>query len=107
MPPELKKILPVDMRSLGLDEKWLQDQISEDPGILGLGDLEIASREHRQPVGGRIDFLMHDDEAETYYEVEVMLGELNAMQSSESGDLFTCSPPDPRYGTFSPYRSQW
>ena len=55
MPLQLKKIAPVDLRSLGLDEKWLQDQISEDPGILGLGELEIAGREHRQPVGGRAE----------------------------------------------------
>jgi hypothetical protein len=78
MPRELKKIVPVELRSLGLDEKWLQDQISDDPGILGLGELEIAGREHRQPVGGRIDFLLRDPEDETYYEVEVMLGELDA-----------------------------
>ena len=78
MPPQLKKILPVELRTLGLDEKWLQTQISEDPGILGLGELEIAGREHRQPIGGRIDFLLRDVEAETYYEVEVMLGELDA-----------------------------
>jgi hypothetical protein len=50
------------------------DQITNDPGILGLGDdLEIAGREHRQPVGGRIDFLMRDAEGGTYYEVEDML----------------------------------
>ena len=78
MPLELRKIAPVELRSLGLDEKWLQDQISDDPGILGLGELEIAGREHRQPVGGRIDFLLRDPEDETYYEVEVMLGELDA-----------------------------
>jgi len=42
--------------------------------MLGLGDLEIAGREHRQPIGGRIDFLMRDAEQETYYEIEVMLG---------------------------------
>jgi hypothetical protein len=47
------------------------------PGLLGLGELEIAGREHRQPIGGRIDFLMRDAESETYYEVEVMLGTLD------------------------------
>jgi hypothetical protein len=57
-----------------LDEKWLQDRILEDTSILGLGELEIAAREHKQPIGGRIDFLMRDPEAETYYEVEIMLG---------------------------------
>ncbi len=72
---ELKKVEPVELRSIGLDEKWLQDKIRDDPALLGLGDLEIVSREHRQPVGGRIDFLMRD--AETNYEVEIMLGTLD------------------------------
>jgi hypothetical protein len=74
MPPSLKKLTPVALRSLGLDEKWLQERIIDDTSILGLGELEIAAREHRQPIGGRIDFLMRDAEAETYYEVEIMLG---------------------------------
>jgi hypothetical protein len=34
------------------------------------------ARERRQPQGGKIDFLMHIEEADTYYEVEVMLGAL-------------------------------
>lgn len=74
MLPNLKKLSPVELRTVGLDERWLQDRILEDTAILGLGELEIAAREHRQPVGGRIDFLMRDSEAETYYEVEIMLG---------------------------------
>jgi hypothetical protein len=52
-------------------------QIQLDPSLLGLGELEVAGREHRQPVGGRIDFLMRNVEADTYYEVEVMLGALD------------------------------
>lgn len=74
---ELRKAQAVDLRSLGLDERWLQARITDDPTLLGLGELEIAGREHRQPVGGRIDFLMRDVEGETYYEVEVMLGALD------------------------------
>lgn len=74
---ELKKAVPVTLRSLGLDEKWLQDQISRDPSLLGLGELEIAGKEHHQPFGGRIDFLMRNVEAETYYEIEIMLGTLD------------------------------
>jgi hypothetical protein len=74
---ELEKAASVNLRSLGLDEKWLQDHINKDPSILGLGNLEIAGKEHRQPVGGRIDFLMRDTEDETYYEIEVMLGALD------------------------------
>ena len=53
---ELRKLAPVELRSLGLDEKWLQERIIEDPALLGLGDLEIASREHRQPAGGGLFF---------------------------------------------------
>lgn len=74
---ELKKIVPVELRLAGLDEKWLQDKIEADPSLLGLGELEIAGREHRQPIGGRIDFLMREPETETFYEVEVMLGSLD------------------------------
>lgn len=74
---ELKKIVPTDLRSIGLDEKWLQNQIKEDTTILGLGELEILARERRQPFGGKIDFLMHLAETDTFYEVEVMLGALD------------------------------
>ena len=77
MPVELIKAQSLTLRAAGLDEKWLQDQIQADPSILGLGDLEVAGREHRQPVGGRIDFLLRNAEADTYYEVEVMLGALD------------------------------
>ena len=49
-----------------------------DSSLLGLGELDIVGREHRQRIGGRIDFLMRDpDEGDTYYEVEVMLGVLD------------------------------
>jgi hypothetical protein len=71
---ELKKISPVELRSLGLNEKWLQDRIKEDTTILGLGELDIVGREHRQPSGGRLDFLMHHAETDLFYEVEIMLG---------------------------------
>ncbi|MGD9879430.1 hypothetical protein [Reyranella sp.] len=77
MPLSIVKAMPVELRSLGLDERWLQNQIEADPSLLGLGNLEIAGREHRQPVGGRIDFLLRDAEAQTFYEVEIMLGALD------------------------------
>jgi len=70
---KVRKALPERLRSLGLDESWLQDQIGRDPSLLGLGDLVIIQRERSQPSGGRIDFLMYD-ESGTRYEVEVMLG---------------------------------
>ena len=40
-----------------LTEKWVQDRIAEDPGILGLGDLVLRDRERTQPHAGRLDLL--------------------------------------------------
>jgi hypothetical protein len=68
---------PKRLRDLGFDEKWLQDRINEDPSILGLGDLVVITREHAQPTGGHIDFLMYDPEEEARYEIEVMLGRVD------------------------------
>ncbi len=78
MPLELRKATPIRLRSLGLDERWLQDRIEEDPSLLGLGDdLNIVRREKSQPTGGRVDFLMYDPARELRYEVEIMLGVLD------------------------------
>lgn len=77
MPIELRKATATRLRALGLDERWLQDRIEEDPSLLGLGDLNIVRREKSQPTGGRIDFLMYDPDRELRYEVEVMLGSLD------------------------------
>jgi hypothetical protein len=77
MPLELKRVAPIELRAAGLDEKWLQARIKDDTGLLGLGELEIIGREHRQPYGGRIDFLMHHAETDVFYEIEVMLGALD------------------------------
>jgi hypothetical protein len=74
---ELRKASPVRLRSLDLDERWLQDRIAEDPSLLGLGDIQIVRRERNQPTGGRIDFLMYDPDRETRYEIEIMLGTLD------------------------------
>jgi hypothetical protein len=76
---ELRKATPARLRSLGLDERWLQDRIEEDPALLGLGDLNVIRREKTQSTGGRIDFLMEDpdQDRELRYEVEMMLGKLD------------------------------
>src|SRR5215831_8606563 len=74
---ELKKATPCRLRSLGFDERWLQDRIGEDVTLLGLGELQVLRRERTQPSGGRIDFLLSDPETDTRYEVEIMLGALN------------------------------
>jgi len=63
------------LRESGFDEYWLQDQIAENPACLGLGELELVSRERKQSSGGRLDLLLKDPGDDSMYEVEVMLGE--------------------------------
>ena len=75
---KLRKAAPERLRSLGLDESWLQTQIAQDTSLLGFGELYILKKERTQPSGGRIDFFMGDPETDTRYEIEVMLGELDA-----------------------------
>jgi len=72
-----ERLSTVELRECSLDEKWLQDRISEDPTILNLGDLRVVARERRQSSGGRIDFLMQNNDTETMYEIEVMLGQVD------------------------------
>ena len=57
---KLKKAQPERLRSLGLDEAWLQDQIARDPSLLGFGELDVIKKEKKQRTGGRIDFVMAD-----------------------------------------------
>jgi hypothetical protein len=67
----------VKIRDCGLNEYWLQQQISDDPSILGLGELEVLSVERIQSSGGKLDLLLKNPETDQMYEVEVMLGETN------------------------------
>lgn len=61
-----------------LNEKWLQEKISEEPEILGLGEnIEIRDTERRQPSGGRLDLLLKDSESGKRFTVELQLGECN------------------------------
>jgi hypothetical protein len=75
MPDEIEIAQSLPIREAGFDEYWLQDQIVENPSCLNLGELEIVTRERRQSSGGRVDILLKDQDSETMYEVEVMLGE--------------------------------
>ena len=77
MSPVYLKSEATRLRDCGFDEKWLQDRVNEDPSILGLGELVVITREHSQPTGGRIDFLMYDPEDEIRYEIELMLGRVD------------------------------
>jgi hypothetical protein len=61
-------------RTPELTEKWVQDQIKEDPAMLGLGDLILKDVERLQPHAGRLDLLLQDPETLKRYEVEIQLG---------------------------------
>lgn len=57
------------------NEAWLHDRICDDPSILGLGeDVRILDRERPIPGAGRLDLLLFDEDSNTRYEVEIMLG---------------------------------
>jgi len=60
------------------NERWLCDRISEDPTILGLGDVEVKDVERILPKAGRLDLLLRDLESDRRYEVEIMLGDVDA-----------------------------
>lgn len=58
-----------------LDEKWVQQQIADDPALLGIGDLVVRDKERVQPHAGRLDLLLQDPESLKRFEVEIQLGE--------------------------------
>jgi hypothetical protein len=57
-----------------LNERWVQDRITEDPAIIGLGDLVLKDKERRQPHAGRLDLLLQDPDNDRRYELELQLG---------------------------------
>ena len=60
------------------NEDWVKARIIDDPSILGLGKVSVRAVERIQPKAGRLDLLMHDGEQGMRYEVEIMLGEVDA-----------------------------
>lgn len=85
-----RKLKRIEMRGHPtLTEKWLQDVVSDDPELLGLGDLRLLAREKRLRGGGRLDLLFTDDDG-TRYEVELQLGptdESHIIRTLEYWDL--------------------
>ena len=58
------------------NENWVQQQIVNDPSILGLGSLSVIKSEKIQQSGGRVDVLLQD-EGTTRYVVELQLGKVD------------------------------
>jgi hypothetical protein len=68
------EVVKLDKHPL-IKESWIQNQIAEDPSIIGLGDLFLKDKERVQPRAGRLDFLLQNPETKKRYTVEVQLGE--------------------------------
>lgn len=68
------------LKALGKSETWLRDWITEAPQRLGLGPIQIKAIElqHSTKSGGRLDILAYRSDIDTYYEMELMLGEVDA-----------------------------
>lgn len=64
----------VNLRSLGIDEAYLEKFIDSDPTVLGLGEVFVVERQRRQEKAGRLDLLLQDVAEDVRYEVELMLG---------------------------------
>lgn len=72
---EFHKAKPISLRAHEtFNEKWLQKLLTDDPSVLGLGDLVVKDVERRQPRAGRLDLLLSDPETHRRYEVEIQLG---------------------------------
>lgn len=72
------------------NEKWLQEIISNNPEILGLGRLVMRDKERPQAGAGRLDLLLQDQESLRRYEVEIQLGktdESHLIRTIEYWDL--------------------
>ena len=74
---KLSKGLVLDVRSLGIDEAYIEKFIEDDPSVLGLGDdLSVIDTQRRQDKG-RLDMLLQDGAQERRFEVELMLGSVD------------------------------
>lgn len=73
----LGKGVIVSIRSLGLDEAFIEKFIEDDPSILGLGDDISVVESQRRQEKGRLDLLLQDGARERRFELELMLGSVD------------------------------
>jgi hypothetical protein len=68
------------LRAIDKDEDWLHKWLIEKPSRLGLGDVVVKQCEvtHYKNKGGRLDILAYRGDIDTFYEIEVMLGECDS-----------------------------
>ena len=68
------------LKAIGMNEAAIRDWLAAKPVRLGLGNIEIKALEiqHFTKSGGRLDILAYDAALDTFYEIELMLGEMDA-----------------------------
>lgn len=69
---------PIRLHDLGYDEIWLQNWLAADPSRIGLGEVTIIAQELTATHGGSLDILAASADRDTYYSIEVQLGEIDA-----------------------------
>jgi hypothetical protein len=57
-----------------ISERWVEEQLVENPMLLGLGEVEVRGRQRSWPKAGRLDLLLEHTETKKRYEVELQLG---------------------------------
>jgi hypothetical protein len=57
-----------------IDEKYIQNYLSKNSSVLGLGDLILIEKEKLLPNAGRLDLLFQNSDTDRRYEVELQLG---------------------------------
>jgi len=75
--PRFNNPKPEQIQLANLDnfnEAKLRDILTDDPTLLGLGDLYVKNIEKTQPRAGRLDLLLSDPDDEERYEVELQFG---------------------------------
>jgi len=74
---KIAKSTVIRLAEASISETALEKLIADDPSMLGLGDVVLIERQRAQQRAGRLDLLLEDGDAETRFEVELMLGSLD------------------------------
>lgn len=76
---EILRPIRKNLRELGLDERWLEQQLESEPGLLGpeFQDVEVLQTQRQVESGGRLDMLLFDRVKNRRYVAELMLGSLD------------------------------
>ena len=61
-------------KSKEIDEKYIQNYLSKNSSVLGLGELILIEKEKILPNAGRLDLLFQNSDTDRRYEVELQLG---------------------------------